>query len=95
VSDASEEDDRHEVEHDRDGERRPADPGFSAEGNPFWAADLTGDGHTHTIYGASREQVVDRANEVIAGRKAAAEAAKAGEAWAALPEDRTKYHVEE
>jgi hypothetical protein len=71
------------------------------EGNPdaptaagkLWVAELNDGDHTVQLHGKTKEQVEDRAREIIAAREATAEAAKAGEAWDGVTEDRTQAHV--
>jgi len=75
---------------------KDADPAvlqFSVEGDPYWCADLYDSGRSVVLYGKSKEQVEQRAAEILASRQAAAEAAQAGEAWAEVTEDRTQTHV--
>jgi hypothetical protein len=43
---------------------------FSVQGDPYWAADLNDAGHTVALYGKSKEQVEDRAREILASRQA-------------------------
>jgi hypothetical protein len=66
---------------------------FSLEGDPFWAADLNDAGHTVALYGKTREQVEQRAAELLASRQADAKAVQQGEAWAPVAEGRDKDHV--
>jgi hypothetical protein len=71
------------------------------EGNPHaptqagkpWVGSLNDAGHMIELTGKSREQVEARAQEIIASREAAAEAAQAGEAWAGVTEERTQTPV--
>jgi hypothetical protein len=68
---------------------------FSVEGDPFWAADLYDSGRSVALYGKSKEQVEDRAKEILASRQTVAEAAKLGEAWDGVPKERHALHVTE
>jgi hypothetical protein len=47
------------------------------------------------LTGKTREQVEQRAAELLASRRATAEAVQAGEAWAPVAEGRDKDHVTE
>jgi hypothetical protein len=42
---------------------------FSVEGDPYCAADLNDAGHTVAVYGKTRGQVEQRAQEILASRK--------------------------
>jgi hypothetical protein len=66
---------------------------FSVEGDPYWAADFNDGGHTVALYGKSREQVEARAREILESRQAVAEAAKLGEAWDGVPEERSEFVI--